>query len=138
MESIVSDNKNRSKTSNKTFGYFFAGIFMVLAILSFRLNYSLATISTVLIAIFFFFAATFYPSSLRTLNQLWYSFGILLGKVVNPFIMAILFFLIVTPVAVFTRKIGRDELSLKWSKKKTYWVLRRPPGPSPESFRELF
>jgi hypothetical protein len=126
------------KTSNKKFGYFFSGIFVILTIQFFRKNYVWGSTILGCISILFFLVATFCPSYLKLLNHIWYRLGIILGKFVNPIVTGILFFIIITPVALFLRMIGRDELLLKLSSSKTYWVLRKQPGPSPESFREMF
>ncbi len=59
------------------------------------------------------------------LNKLWIKFGILLGIIVNPIIMGIIFFGIFTPIAILMRLSGRDELRLRLKKKKTYWINRK-------------
>jgi len=52
--------------------------------------------------------------------------------------LGVLFFIVITPVAIFMRIIGRDELKLKKQNVSSYWIERTPPGPEPESFKDQF
>ena len=61
-------------------------------------------------------------NALLPLNKLWMKFGILLGMIVSPIIMGLIFFGIFTPVGVFMRLFKRDNLRLSFKKKKTYWI----------------
>jgi hypothetical protein len=64
---------------------------------------------------------------------------LLLGKVVNPIVLGLMFFLVFTPAALFLRLAGKDPLRLKRPKDaKSYWIPRDPPGPPPESMRLQF
>lgn len=66
------------------------------------------------------------PRSLRPLNQLWFQFGMLLHRVVNPLVMALLFFGAVAPTGLVMRLFIRDPLRLKFDPQAaTYWVKRR-------------
>jgi hypothetical protein len=64
---------------------------------------------------------------LTPLNKLWFRFGLLLGKIVSPLIMGIIFFFVVTPTAFIMRIIGKDLLNLKFNNKKTYWIEKTGP-----------
>ena len=64
--------------------------------------------------------------ALLPLNKLWMKFGILLGMIISPIIMGIIFFVIFTPIAILMRLSGRDELRLRLKKKKTHWINREP------------
>ena len=64
--------------------------------------------------------------------------GILLGKIISPIILGLIFFLIFTPVAIVMKIFNRDILRLKISKKETYWIDRKPEGPNKESFKYQF
>jgi len=75
---------------------------------------------------------------LAPLNRIWYEFGMLLGKVVSPIVLGMIFFLLITPISVMTRMCGRDELKIKKKSLQSYWVDRLPPGPLPESFKNQF
>lgn len=79
------------------------------------------------------------PSLLHMPNLLWRRLGLLLGAVVNPIVLSLMFFLVFTPVALFLRLAGKDPLRLKKPKDaRSYWIPREPPGPTPESMRLQF
>lgn len=87
----------------------------------------------------FLAAALFHPGWLRSLNRLWFRFGMLLHAVVNPLIMALVFFVAVAPIGLLMRVLGKDPLRLKREPTaKSYWIERRPPGPEPDSLRNQF
>ena len=64
---------------------------------------------------------------LTPLNKLWFKFGLLLGKIVSPAIMGLIFFFIVTPIAFVMRIIGKDLLNLKFNNNKSYWIKKTGP-----------
>ena len=65
---------------------------------------------------------------LTPLNQLWFKFGIILGAIVAPIVMGVVFFLVVTPTGVVMRIMGKDLLRKRYDKKKeTYWIKRDKP-----------
>ena len=59
---------------------------------------------------------------LTPLKILWFKFGIILGKIISPIIMAVIFFLVVTPIALIMRLLGKDVLNLKFRNIKSYWI----------------
>jgi hypothetical protein len=64
----------------------------------------------------------------QTPNYLWFKLGILLGRVVSPIIMVLIFFLIIFPTGLLLRLFRKDVLGLRFDKnKKTYWVHRDEP-----------
>ena len=64
---------------------------------------------------------------LTPLNKLWFKFGILLGKIVSPIIMGIIFFFVVTPIGFIMRAIGKDLINLKYNNNKSYWIEKTGP-----------
>lgn len=123
--------------SNKNFGFFFTFVFAVAS----AYFYNATTVS---------WAYTFGVSSLSfliitvakaeillPLNKLWMRFGLLLGIIVSPIVLAIIFFGIFSPIAFVMRLSGRDELRLKLSKKPSHWILRSELIKS-ESFKHQF
>ncbi len=84
------------------------------------------------------FLALATPNTLRPLNRNWYSLGVLLGKIINPMVLGIIFFVLITPVSLVTRLFGRDELKIRKRSVESYWVHRAHPSPPPESFRNQF
>ena len=84
-------------------------------------------------------SAAFVPAWLQPVNRLWSRFGLLLGRVVTPLVMGLLFFLVVTPIALLLRLFGKDVLRLrKDDSASSYWVTRTPPGPKRGSMRDQF
>jgi len=84
-------------------------------------------------------AALFYPAILRPFNRFWLKFGLLLHKVVNPVVMAVVFFGTVLPTGLILRALGKDPLRLKRRPKaNSYWIERCPPGPTAESMKDQF
>ena len=59
--------------------------------------------------------------------MIWFKFGLLLGKIISPVVMGIVFFLVVTPIALFMRLLKKDLLNLKFNKKNTYWIEKSGP-----------
>lgn len=124
--------------SEKSFGLVMAGFFAAIGI--FR-AWKRGSINPVLflISAAFLAAAFFRPQLLKTLNILWAKFGLLLGKVMTPIVMGIIFFLVVSPLGIFMRMLGKDPLQLEFEPDlKSYWIARNPPGPKAESMRQQF
>ena len=81
----------------------------------------------------------FVPVILRPLNLLCFLFGMALHKVMSPLMMGLLFYLTVTPIALIMRVVGKDPLNRRFDKNaKSYWVVREPAGPAPETMRQQF
>jgi len=84
-------------------------------------------------------AARFAPRILAPLNRLWFKLGRVLHTVLNPAVMALLFFTTVTPIALVMRAMGHDPLRLRLDPgAPTYWNDRRPPGPEPGTMPRQF
>ena len=64
---------------------------------------------------------------LTPLNKVWFKFGILLGKIVSPIVMGIIFFLVVTPIGLLMRIFKKDLLNLKFNKNNSYWIKKTEP-----------
>ena len=109
------------KSSSKSFGYLFFGIFLALAVWVYVKNQNLNfwLIGTSLV----FLVLTLIKSKLLdVLNDLWIKFGELLGKIIAPIVMSIVFFLIVTPIGLVLKIVKKDLLKLKFNNDKSYWV----------------
>lgn len=87
----------------------------------------------------FLFCAFFWPAPLRPLGILWHRLGYLLFKVVNPIVMAILYFGTVVPIGLILRLTGNDPLRLKIDRGcASYWLNREPPGPAAQEMKNQF
>ena len=123
--------------SNKKFGYFFTSIFALVS-MYFLINSVLSwAIFFAIIGVLFFITTFVKASLLLPLNKLWMRFGLLLGQIISPLVLGIIFFGIFTPVAFLMRLSGRDELRLKFKNKTSYWILRNEPIQG-DSFRRQF
>ncbi len=78
------------------------------------------------------------PRVLAPLNKAWFYLGRVLGKIINPIVMGIIFFGILTPVSIVTRLFGRDELRLKRRAINSYWLDRTSPIEAAQSFKNQF
>jgi hypothetical protein len=78
------------------------------------------------------------PNALEPLNRAWFRLGHAIGRVVNPVVLSIIYFVLLTPIALIARMSGRDELRLQRRAVDSYWKNRIPPGPSPTSFDRQF
>ncbi len=132
------DFKDVELPSNRTFGLFFAGIFAAFG--GYKYLNDSNTIAAISAAFSVgFLGVTYLARDLLTpLNRLWMRFGLLLSKIISPIVLGILFFGMITPVALLTRVFGRDELQLKKTGAKSHWRERDPAGPAPESFANQF
>ena len=117
----ISHHKIKAGTE-RNFGLVFAAVFLIISLypLWFGKNMHLWACIT---AFIFFFFAIFLPKALIVPNKLWFKFGMLLGAIVSPIIMGIIFFLAVTPTGIIMRLLGRDLLRQKLNKsKKSHWI----------------
>ena len=112
--------------SNKSFGIVFFIVFLLVAIYP-LINNSEIRIWSLITAVIFLILGLTNSKVLTPLNKLWFKFGLLLGKVVSPLIMGIIFFLVVTPTALIMRIIGKDLLNLRFNNKKSYWIEKTGP-----------
>lgn len=124
--------------SNRSFGIVMAIAFALLALINFS-RAGHAWPWTGFLAVLFFVFACLFPVALRPLNWVWFQFGLLLHKVVNPIVMALLFFGTVLPTGLIMRALGKDPMRLKWQPDaNSYWIERRPRGPAPKSMKDQF
>jgi len=123
---------------NKKFGWFFTAVFAAVAAYAYWRGWSAVSLVTLIAAILFAAATLLSPQSLAPLNRLWYGLGMLLGKIISPIVLGLIFFVLITPVSLVTRLFGRDELKIKKRNVESYWVDRSPPGPPSDSFKNQY
>lgn len=128
-----------SLPSERTFGFVFTGIFLLIAAYLWYHDAKPVTIQAFLVLAVAFLAFTlFMPIALRPLNKAWYKLGLLMGRVVSPIVLGILFFILITPIAMVMRLAGRDPLKLRKQNVQSHWIDRTPPGPESTSFKDQF
>lgn len=125
-------------SSDRSFGLVIAAAFVVIA--AFPLSRGAdPRWWAIAIAALFAGIATLRPVLLAGLNLQWTRLGLLLGRVVGPLALGLLFFGVLTPLSALMRLSGRDLLHLKRDREaSTYWVRRDPPGPPPQSMTQQF
>ena len=130
--------ENLELPSNQKFGYFFSVILFITAIYFFSIE------SIKLCLIFFSISLTFLtvtilrPQLLRYLNISWMFIGYLIGLIVSPIVLGLIFYLLITPLSIFLKLINRDELELKEAKNKSFWKPRNNILDSIRAFRKQF
>ena len=107
--------------SNKSFGIVFAAFFLIISFWP-LLSGSEIRIWSLIIAVIFFILGLINSKILTPLNRLWFKFGLMLGKIVSPIVLGIVFFLVVTPTGIIMRLIGKDLLNLKKKNYESYWI----------------
>src|SRR5262249_51324530 len=124
--------------SDRSFGLVMAGAFAVVTALN-AWHAGRIWPWTAAVALAFLIAALLRPSILHPLNLIWLKFGLLLHRIVNPVIMALLFYGTVLPTGLVMRAMGKDLLRLKRDPgADSYWIVRAPPGPAPETMKDQF
>ena len=125
-------------SSDRSFGLVFSGVFLLIATWP-LLQGGTARWWAAGVAAAFAVIALSKPTLLASLNRLWMKFGILLGKVISPIALGILFYGVLTPIGAVIRLTGKDPLRLKLdSDTDSYWIGREPPGPPPDSMTNQF
>ena len=109
------------KSSSKSFGYLFFGLFLILSLWPVlndnSINFLFLSISAV-----FLILTILKAKILDFLNNYWIKLGELLGRVVAPIIMFAVFFVIVTPLSLLTKLLKKDLLNMRFNDSKTYWT----------------
>jgi hypothetical protein len=123
--------------SNRKFGFFFSAIFLIACIyFSFEDGITAAYIFAAL-AVLFFVITIIKADVLFPLNKLWMRIGLLLGMIVSPIVLGLIFFTLFTPIAILMRLFSRDELRLRFSEKNSHWIKREATTQS-DSFKHQF
>tara|TARA_B100000929_G_C15379795_1_gene377452 strand:+ start:47 stop:436 length:390 start_codon:yes stop_codon:yes gene_type:complete len=110
--------------SNKSFGIVFFTVFLIIAIWPLLNGYGIRYWSLI-ISIVFLILGILNSKILTPLNKIWFKIGILLGNVISPIIMSIIFFLVVTPTSFIMKILGKDLLNLKKNTKNSYWIKKQ-------------
>ena len=111
------------KSSEKSFGILFFIIFLLISIWP-LLQGNTIRFWSLPIASIFLILAFLKQELLKPLNNKWIKFGEMLGRIIAPLVMALIFFLILTPSSLIIRLFRKDLLKLRFSKDNSYWIKR--------------
>ena len=111
------------RSSNKSFGIVFFIVFLIIGFWP-LLDISTYRLWAIIIAFTFLILGCINSKLLTPLNILWFKFGILLGKIISPLVMSIIFFIVVTPIAILMRMLKKDLLNLKYNDSHSYWIKK--------------
>ncbi len=117
-------SKKIKVSSNKSFGVVFFIVFVVIAFYP-LVNQEEYRLWALITALIFLVLGLINSSILTPLNLLWFKFGMLLGRIVSPIIMGLVFFGVVTPTGLLMKLFKKDLLKLKRKDKKSYWIERK-------------
>jgi hypothetical protein len=131
-------DENVNPSSNRTFGLVLAAFFALIGVLPLLRGHPVRLWALPLSGIFLL-AAFAAPAVLAPLNRVWTALGALLHKITNPIILGVFFYLVFTPFGSVLRLFGKDFLRLKLdADAESYWILKEPAGPPPESMSNQF
>ena len=120
----MKNDKNIKISSNKSFGLVFFCFFLIISFYPIidggKLRYWSLTLSFI-----FLILGLLNSSILSPLNRLWYKFGLILGSIVSPVVMGVVFFIVITPISLIMKILGKDLLNLKKVKSNTYWIEKK-------------
>ena len=115
--------KNIKAGSNRSFGIVFFVFFLIVATYPLYFGNSLRVWSIVT-SLIFLILGLLNSRILTPLNLVWFKFGMLLGRVISPVVMGLVFFLVVTPTGIIMRLFQKDLLNLKKKTSSSYWIIR--------------
>ncbi len=107
--------------SNRSFGIVFFVVFILIAIYP-LVNNDEIKLWSFFLSIIFLILGIFNSKLLTPLNRIWFKFGLLLGKIISPIIMFLVYFTVVTPTGLLLWLFNKDILNLKYNKKSSYWI----------------
>ena len=111
-------------SSNRSFGFVFFVVFLAISLWPLKSQGDLRLWALIL-SLIFLVLGVLNSKFLTPLNKLWYKFGILLGTILSPIVMGVVFFIVVTPIGLVMRFLGKDLLRINKNKfVSTYWVNR--------------
>jgi len=142
MRPAIHENFDRQQVhehaSDRSFGLVFAAVFALVAAAPLLHGGDVRTFALAVGGVFLVLALAA-PSVLHPLNLLWSRFGLLMRRVMDPLVLAAVFFGCLTPLAVLQRCFGRDGLRLRpRPDAPSYWIARNPPGPPADTMRHQF
>ena len=115
----------RKNNQNRSFGLLFFAVFLILALWPLTKKGEI-NLYLILIAVIFLILGLSNSKILTPLNKTWIKFGELLGRIIAPIVMALVYFLILTPISLLVRLFGKDLIGMKFRNDiKSYWIKRK-------------
>jgi hypothetical protein len=115
----------KSQSSNRSFGLLFFVVFLILALWPLK-NGSNINLYFIVVSAIFLILGLINSKLLSPLNKSWIKLGEILGMIIAPIVMALVYFVILTPISLIVRLFGKDLLGLRFLKEKeSYWVKRK-------------
>ena len=115
----------RNKSNNRSFGLLFFIVFLIIGLWPLNNIYEV-NIFFLFLSLSFLILGLLNSSLLTPINKAWIKFGEILGKIIAPIVMSLVYFVILTPISLMVRLFGKDLLGLNFSKKtETYWIQRK-------------
>ena len=112
------------RSSNRSFGILFFLVFFFIGIWPI-LNEETLRIWSIMVAIIFLVLGLLKSKILEPLNKTWVKFGEILGLIIAPIVMALIYFIVLTPLSFIIKLFGKDLLKTKYSKIDSYWIKRK-------------
>jgi len=113
---------NIKRKDNITFGILFFILFLIIGLYPLK-SEGLIRIWSVVLSLVFLIITIIRPNLFTFINKLWIQFGILLGKIISPIVMGLVFFFVVTPIGIFVKILKKDVMGLKIGE-SSYWITR--------------
>ena len=113
-------------SSNRSFGIVFCVVFLIISFYPI-INDENIRLWSLLAAFVFLILGILNSRALTPLNRLWFKFGILLGTIISPIIMGIIFFFVVTPIGLLMKLFKKDPLNRRFNNNKSYWIEKTEP-----------
>jgi len=116
----------KNTVTNRNFGLTFFIVFLIVSIWPLLYNEQIR-IWSLIVGFIFLILGLINSKILTPLNKIWFKFGIILGKLVSPVVMGIVFFFVVTPISIIMKIFGKDLLNLKYNNQRSYWLEKSGP-----------
>ena len=113
----------KKNDNNKSFGILFFIVFLLIAVWPI-IELGTIRVWAMVISLIFLVLGILNSKILTPLKTLWIKFGEFLGKIIAPIVMGLIYFIIITPIGILMRLLGKDLLNIKYNKNKSYWIKR--------------
>tara|TARA_X000001036_G_C20404272_1_gene694125 strand:+ start:376 stop:753 length:378 start_codon:yes stop_codon:yes gene_type:complete len=113
----------KKNDNNKSFGILFFIVFLLIAVWPI-IELGTIRVWAIVISLIFLILGILNSKILTPLKTLWIKFGEFLGKIIAPIVMGLIYFIIITPIGILMRLLGKDLLNIKYNKNKSYWIKR--------------